>query len=71
LVSQGLSNQQIARRLYIALATAKNHLHNILEELGVHRRIDAMREIRRGGFVLDDGSVGDRRERPELQLIEA
>ena len=52
LVGQGLSNQQIARRLFIALPTVKNHVHNILEKLEVSRRNDAVREIRRGAFVL-------------------
>src|SRR5205823_1604371 len=52
LVGQGLSNQQIARGLCLALSTVKNHVHNILEKLDVHRRVDAVREIRRAGFVL-------------------
>src|SRR5439155_27315004 len=34
LVGQGLSNQQIGGRLYLALPTVKNHVHNILEKLG-------------------------------------
>ena len=51
LVAKGLSNQQIARSLCIALPTVKNHMHNILEKLGVHRRFDAVREIRRFGLV--------------------
>jgi DNA-binding NarL/FixJ family response regulator len=57
LAGQGLSNQQIARRLFIAVPTVKNHMHNILEKLGVHRRTDALREVRRGGFVLGGGPV--------------
>jgi DNA-binding NarL/FixJ family response regulator len=63
LVGQGLSNQQIARRLFIALSTVKNHMHNILEKLGVHRRTDALREIRRGGFVLGSEFVSEPAER--------
>lgn len=38
LLDQGLSNKEIASRLGIELATAKNHVHNILEKLQVHRR---------------------------------
>ena len=30
LVADGLSNKQIARRLFIALATVKDHVHRIL-----------------------------------------
>ena len=52
LVDQGMSNKDIARHLGIELATAKNHVHNILEKLHVHRRIDASTWYRRGGFHL-------------------
>jgi DNA-binding NarL/FixJ family response regulator len=40
LIGQGMSNKEIARRLYIALPTVKNHVHNILEKLQVRRRMD-------------------------------
>ena len=52
LVDQGMSNKEIARQLGIELATAKNHVHNILEKLHVHRRINASTWYRRGGFHL-------------------
>jgi two-component system, NarL family, nitrate/nitrite response regulator NarL len=52
LVDQGMPNKEIARTLGIELATAKNHVHNILEKLHVHRRIDASTWYRRGGFHL-------------------
>ena len=51
LLGEGLSNQDIARRCHISLATVKNHVHNVLGKLGVHRRQDAVREIRRIGFL--------------------
>jgi len=38
LIEQGLSNKEIAGRLSIRVATVKNHVHNILEKLNVHRR---------------------------------
>src|SRR5262249_7739110 len=38
LLEEGLSNREIAGRLGIELATAKNHVHNILEKLHVSRR---------------------------------
>lgn len=38
LIDEGLSNKQIAARLGIEVATAKNHVHNILEKLQIHRR---------------------------------
>ncbi len=33
-----LGNKQIARRLSISLYTVKNHIHNIIEKLGVDDR---------------------------------
>ena len=38
LVSEGLSNKQIALRLGIGPATVKNHVHAVLEKLHVARR---------------------------------
>jgi DNA-binding NarL/FixJ family response regulator len=38
LIGDGLSNKEIALTLRIELATVKNHVHNILEKLGVNRR---------------------------------
>ncbi len=42
LVATGLSNQEIADRLYIGLATVKTHAHNIYEKLGVQDRRQAV-----------------------------
>jgi DNA-binding NarL/FixJ family response regulator len=42
LLEEGLSNKQIAGRLYIELPTVKNHLHNLYEKLGVNRRNGAV-----------------------------
>ncbi len=38
LVATGLPNKEIAARLCIAPTTVKNHVHNILEKLGIERR---------------------------------
>jgi DNA-binding NarL/FixJ family response regulator len=46
LIDDGLSNKQIARRLSIELPTVKNHVHNILEKLHVHRRYEAAARMR-------------------------
>jgi DNA-binding NarL/FixJ family response regulator len=46
LIDDGLSNKEIARRLYIEVATVKNHVHNILEKLQVRRRAEAAIELR-------------------------
>jgi two-component system, NarL family, nitrate/nitrite response regulator NarL len=47
LIEDGLSNKEIARRLYIEVATVKNHVHNILEKLQVKRRGEAAALLRR------------------------
>lgn len=52
LVDQGMSNKEIARHQGIELTTAKNHVHNILNKLHVHKRINAATWYRRGGFHL-------------------
>jgi two-component system, NarL family, nitrate/nitrite response regulator NarL len=43
---EGLSNKQIAQRLFIELPTVKNHVHNILGKLGVSRRAEAAAKLR-------------------------
>ncbi len=47
LIDSGFSNQEIASRLHIQLATVKNHVHNILDKLGVQRRGEAAAAVRR------------------------
>ncbi len=39
LISEGLSNKEIAQRLHIATYTVKNHVHNILEKLTLNTRL--------------------------------
>lgn len=46
LLDEGLANKDISRRLGIELATVKNHVHNILEKLHVHRRGEAAARVR-------------------------
>ncbi|HKA53495.1 MAG TPA: response regulator transcription factor [Candidatus Binatia bacterium] len=41
LVSQGLNNKEISRRLYISLKTVKNHLTHLFAKLGVANRRQA------------------------------
>jgi two-component system nitrate/nitrite response regulator NarL len=46
LIEQGMSNKEIARLLFIEVRTVKNHVHNLLEKLKVHRRGDAAAMVR-------------------------
>ncbi len=41
LISQGLTNKEIAKTLYISESTAKVHVLHIFEKLGVHTRTEA------------------------------
>ena len=41
LLTRGLSNREIAHLLSIAVATTKNHVHNILDKLEVGSRAEA------------------------------
>jgi DNA-binding NarL/FixJ family response regulator len=43
----GLSNKEIASRLHIEVATVKNHVHHILEKLGLNRRAEVARHLER------------------------
>ncbi len=47
LVDEGLTNKEIASRLHISAATARNHVHNILDRLGVRTRSRAAAVARR------------------------
>lgn len=40
LIAEGLSNKQIAKRLDLAVDTVKSHVHNILEKLALHTRLE-------------------------------
>jgi DNA-binding NarL/FixJ family response regulator len=39
LIANGLSNKEIAQRLHLATNTVKGHVHNILEKLALHTRL--------------------------------
>jgi len=49
LVDQGMSNKDIARHLGIGVATAKSHVHHILEKLHVRGRSQAAARLRQIG----------------------
>lgn len=40
LLSEGLSNKEIATRLHIAVHTVKSHVHNVLEKLALRSRLE-------------------------------
>ena len=46
LLAQGLTNEEIAKVLYISLSTTKVHVKHIYEKLGVRSRLEATRALR-------------------------
>ncbi|HEY6925506.1 MAG TPA: response regulator transcription factor [Steroidobacteraceae bacterium] len=53
LVQQGMSNKMIAGVLGIELTTVKNHVHNILVKLDIHRRAEAISLLNRSASERD------------------
>lgn len=51
LVAQGLSNQEIGARLFLALDTVKGHNRRIYDKLGVQRRTEAVARARELGLL--------------------
>jgi len=47
LISEGLSNKEIAERLHIATFTVKSHIHNILDKLALNTRLQIAAFVRR------------------------
>jgi DNA-binding NarL/FixJ family response regulator len=48
LIAEGLSNKEIARKLDIAIDTVKSHVHNILEKMALHTRLEIASFAHRG-----------------------
>ena len=49
LIADGLSNKEIGQRLDLATNTVKGHVHNILEKLALHTRLQIAAYARSGG----------------------
>ncbi len=50
LIADGLSNKEIAQRLNVATHTVKSHVHNVMEKLALHTRLQIAK------FIHDDNS---------------
>jgi LuxR family maltose regulon positive regulatory protein len=51
LIAEGLTNQEIASRLFLSLHTVKSHARNIYGKLGVHNRTQAVTRARSLGVL--------------------
>lgn len=47
LMAEGLTNRQIADRLYISEGTVKNYISNIYDKTGIHDRVKLIVELRK------------------------
>jgi len=46
LISQGMSNQEIAERLFVSMSTVKTHVSNIFSKLDASRRTQAVQRAK-------------------------
>lgn len=51
LMAEGLSNQEIASRLYLSLSTIKTHSSKVFEKMDVKRRTQAVEKAKRCGLI--------------------
>lgn len=51
LMAQGLSNQEIAKQLFVSPNTIKTHSSRIFEKMDVQRRIQAIEKAKRMGLI--------------------
>lgn len=57
-MAAGLQNKEIAQKLDLSLATVRNHIHNTLEKLEVHSKLEAVSLAYRNGWLDADGVAG-------------
>ncbi len=50
-MAQGLSNQEIADKLFVSLNTVKTHASNVFSKLGVQRRTQAIQRAKELGLL--------------------
>ncbi|MFN0214933.1 MAG: response regulator transcription factor [Saprospiraceae bacterium] len=51
-MAQGLSNQEIAEKLYVSLNTVKTHGSNVFSKLGAQRRTQAIQKAKALGLIV-------------------
>lgn len=57
LIAAGLSNREIAGRVFITENTVKTHSSRLFEKLGAQRRTQAVQRARELGILVDGGST--------------
>ena len=56
LIAEGLTNQEIARKLHVSTATVKTHINNLFAKTGIKDRAQAVRYAYRKGIAVPPGS---------------
>jgi DNA-binding CsgD family transcriptional regulator len=51
LISEGLTNREIAQRLLVSMDTVKTYIHRIIQKLGVKDRVQAIAVAYRNGWL--------------------
>ena len=67
LIAEGLSNKEIAQRLNIATYTVKSHVHNILEKLALHSRLQIAAHAYNAGSAQTDPPPPSRSAAPAAE----
>ena len=55
LVQKGLTNPEIAARLYVSPRTVQTHLYNVFKKVGVSSRAELAREAAARGITMELG----------------
>ena len=53
LMAEGLSNREIAARLFLTEGTVKNHLSHVFQKVSARRRTEALARARERGWIGD------------------
>ena len=56
LIAEGLTNPEIAKRLFVSLPTVKSHTRNLYGKLGVHSRKQAVAQARALGLLAEENA---------------
>lgn len=59
LLGQGMSNKEIAKELFLSVATVKHHVHNVLEKLHLPRRTQVMQRMSEEKWRVEVGASDD------------